>query len=148
MEAGKGSLLSLIDTNKPIALVDDCSDDNYMLKHEIKFLFGETRIITFRCGESLLHYLQHHEAENDIPGLILLDLHMCGMDGAQTLDYLRSRPRFANIPVIAVSGTANRSEIFHVMGQGAQGFLPKPVSRNQLVRALHGESVTPPCGEK
>lgn len=132
-----GEKQDLPETKRPIAVVDDNSDDLFFLKRELAFLFGKTPILTFRGGANLLHYLQDHFHENDRPWLILLDLHMSGMDGFRTLELLQCKASSASIPVIVVSGTLDRHEISAVFRQGVQGFVPKPVSRWQFIKTLN-----------
>jgi DNA-binding NtrC family response regulator len=68
------------------------------------------------------------------PVAVILDLHMWGMSGADTLDVIRStRP---DLPVIAMTGESDPSLAMDLIDRGASEFLPKPVHRGQLVRAL------------
>ncbi|MDB4947610.1 MAG: multi-component transcriptional regulator, winged helix family [Gemmatimonadetes bacterium] len=60
------------------------------------------------------------------PDLILLDLHLPGMDGFQVMEALRARPRGAEIPILVLSGD-DRSEARHrALAGGAKDFLNKP----------------------
>jgi CheY-like chemotaxis protein len=134
----QGSVQALLGTKRPIAVVDDNSDDQFFLKRELNFLFGETPVITFPNGAALLHYLQDHYDE-ERPWLILLDLHMAGMDGFRTLEFLHARKGLNDIPVVVVSGTLDRHEIRAAFGYGARAFLPKPISRWDFLKILnHG----------
>lgn len=144
MEAGKngdtvkrGQVSALLGTRRPIAVVDDNSDDQFFLRRELNFLFGEMPVITFPNGAALLHYLQDHFDE-ERPWLILLDLHMAGMDGFRTLEFLHARKGLNDIPVVVVSGTLDRREIQAAFGYGAQAFLPKPISRWDFIKILNG----------
>jgi two-component system, response regulator len=143
MEAGKdgdtekqGQFKTLLDTRRPIAVVDDNSDDQFFLRRELNFLFGEMPVITFPNGAALLHYLQDHYDE-ERPWLILLDLHMAGMDGFRTLEFLHARKGLNDIPVVVVSGTLDRREIQAAFGYGARAFLPKPISRWDFIKILN-----------
>jgi CheY-like chemotaxis protein len=132
-----GNIEALLNTKRPIAVVDDNSDDQFFLKRELNFLFGEMPVITFQNGASLLHYLQDHFDE-DRPWLILLDLHMAGMDGFRTLEFRHARKGLNDIPVVVVSGTLDKREIMAAFGYGARAFLPKPLSRWDFIKVLNG----------
>ncbi|MGQ9555843.1 MAG: response regulator [Anaerolineae bacterium] len=67
------------------------------------------------------------------PDLIVLDVMMRDMDGWQILEKLRARPDLAKVPVIICS-VLNEPELAYVMG--AQHYLKKPVSQEQLLAAL------------
>lgn len=144
MEAGNevdagisGQVNALLGTRRPIAVVDDNSDDQFFLRRELNFLFGEMPVITFPNGAALLHYLQDHFGE-ELPWLILLDLHMTGMDGFRTLEFLHARKGLNDIPVVVVSGTLDRREKQAAFGYGARAFLPKPLSRWDFIKILNG----------
>jgi two-component system, response regulator len=143
MEAGRGdgkvlgSIDAVLGTKRPIAVVDDNGDDQFFLRRELNFLFGEMPVITFANGAALLHYLQDHY-EDERPWLILLDLHMAGMDGLRTLEFMHGREGLDDIPVVVVSGTLDRREVHAAFGYGARAFLPKPLSRWDFIRILNG----------
>ncbi len=144
MQAGRGgdkgalgSIDALRGTKRPIAVVDDNSDDQFFLRRELSFLFGEMPVITFANGAALLHYLQDH-CDDERPWLILLDLHMTGMDGLRTLEFLHGRKALNDIPIVVVSGTTDKREVHAAFGYGARAFLPKPLSRWDFVKLLNG----------
>lgn len=62
--------------------------------------------------------------------VVLLDIRMPIMDGLETLEKIKSDPRFANIPVIMV--TANSEEKHKALRMGANDFLSKPVDVEEL----------------
>ncbi len=68
--------------------------------------------------------------------LILMDLQMPGMDGFATSRAIRSLPGGHNIPILAL--TANYSDEHRALCRqiGMQGFLAKPIQREELVAAV------------
>jgi two-component system, cell cycle response regulator DivK len=62
------------------------------------------------------------------PSLILMDIGLPGMDGLDFTKELRSEPRTAKIPVVAL--TANNMPLYEraARAAGCQGFIAKPVS--------------------
>ncbi len=71
---------------------------------------------------------------------ILLDLHMQDMDGLEVLQQIRTLPDpySANLPVIICSADTERSRVQACLAAGAQGMLPKPIRKEQLLTFLAG----------
>jgi signal transduction histidine kinase/DNA-binding NarL/FixJ family response regulator len=65
-------------------------------------------------------------AEAFQPDLILLDLHLPGMDGFQVMEALRSRSRAAEIPILVLSGDERPESRHRALAGGARDFLGKP----------------------
>ncbi len=61
-----------------------------------------------------------------LPDLILLDLHMPGMDGCAVVDRLREVPALQPVPVVALSASIKEEEREEVYAR-FDGFLKKPV---------------------
>jgi CheY-like chemotaxis protein len=61
------------------------------------------------------------------PALILLDLHLPGMDGEEVLKHLKADQRTAEIPVVVVSADATNSRVERLLAGGAEAFLTKPL---------------------
>jgi CheY-like chemotaxis protein len=68
------------------------------------------------------------------PDLIILDVYMPVMDGAQFLRHVRARPETAKTPVIALSaGGPSAREM--AIAAGADVFLDKPLRLNEVLGA-------------
>jgi PAS domain S-box-containing protein len=65
-------------------------------------------------------------AEAFQPDLILLDLHLPGMDGFQVMEALRGRPRAGEIPILVLSGDERPESRHRALAGGARDFLGKP----------------------
>lgn len=72
--------------------------------------------------------------ETSTPDLLLLDLQMPIMDGAQTLRAIRGDARFASLPIIIMSGLA--AEVVERRCHGHDAFLHKPFSLQLLLSTL------------
>jgi CheY-like chemotaxis protein len=59
---------------------------------------------------------------------ILLDLEMPGMDGFETLERLRAEPRWADLPVIVVTGREDVGAVDRAFQLGATSFVVKPLN--------------------
>src|SRR6266540_4319493 len=76
-------------------------------------------------------------ARSDPPDLILCDVMMPEMDGFAVLEALRAEPRFAEIPFIFLTALDDRSSTRRGMNLGADDYLPKPFTRNELMEAVN-----------
>ena len=66
------------------------------------------------------------------PALILMDIHLPGMDGAAALKHLRADPATAKIPVIALTASALPEQRDEIMAAGFDGYETKPISVKRL----------------
>lgn len=73
-------------------------------------------------------------ASSDLPCLILLDLMMPVMDGAQFLREMRQDPRLSALPVIVVTADGNATAKAATLG--TQGGLRKPIQLNELLSTV------------
>jgi two-component system cell cycle response regulator DivK len=71
-------------------------------------------------------------AERVVPDLILMDLQLPGIDGAEALRRIRSSQGAAGIPVVAVTAFAMNDDRTRAFEWGFDGYVEKPIS----VRAL------------
>lgn len=73
-------------------------------------------------------------AVEDEPDLIILDLHMQGMDGLQTLTKLRGRGITSRIVMLTVSDADD--DVLTAIGQGADGYLLKDTDPDMLLEQI------------
>ena len=82
---------------------------------------GRLEVETVATGEEALT-----AARRGRPDVILLDLVMPGIDGAETFLALRADEATKKIPVIFVTGKVQRTEIERLRKLGALGVIEKP----------------------
>ncbi|OGA18827.1 MAG: two-component system response regulator NarL [Betaproteobacteria bacterium RIFCSPLOWO2_12_FULL_63_13] len=68
------------------------------------------------------------------PDMILLDLHMSGMDGIQTLKAIRDADLDCRVVVLTVSDSAD--DLVAAIRNGADGYLLKDMEPEELLRAI------------
>ncbi|HIP52102.1 MAG TPA: response regulator [Campylobacterales bacterium] len=66
--------------------------------------------------------------------LILLDVEMPIMDGAEFLKHYHKNPPLTNVPIIAIS--SNDLRIKEILALGADAFIMKPISEEKLMNAI------------
>ncbi|WP_101951809.1 response regulator [Mycobacterium sp. 3519A] len=74
-------------------------------------------------------------AKQTAPDLVLLDLQLPGIDGAETLRRLRQDTLGPHVPVVAVTALAMAEDKARASQAGFDGYVEKPIS----VRALPGQ---------
>lgn len=67
------------------------------------------------------------------PDLVLLDIHMPGMDGHEVCTRLREDPATRFLPVVMVTASGDEDEKLKSIEAGADDFVQKPVNRLELL---------------
>jgi len=70
------------------------------------------------------------------PVLILLDLNLVDLPGAEVLQILRDDPQTADIPVAIVSADAMPRQVQRLMSSGAVAYLTKPINIHKLLELV------------
>ena len=103
-----------------ILLVDDTPENLVSLEAALYGL-GEELVLA-RSGKEALRYLLHDDF-----AVILLDVRMPEMDGFETAELIRSRPRSRQVPILFLTGYRNEEHLFRGYDLGAVDFLFKPI---------------------
>lgn len=78
--------------------------------------------------------------DNFIPDVILLDLHMPGINGLELLTLFRAHPKTAFTPVVLISGDEDQERRFETLTAGGDDYLIKPLRPKHLVAAVTGRA--------
>src|SRR5689334_14067250 len=103
-----------------ILLVDDTPENLVSLEAALSGL-GEELVMANSGKQALRHLL-----EDDFAA-ILLDVRMPEMDGFETAELIRSRPRSRQTPIIFLTGYKSEEHLFRGYDLGAVDFLFKPI---------------------
>lgn len=79
--------------------------------------------------------------KSDPPDIILLDLKMPGCSGHDILKQLKTDPDFRT-PVLVLTGQTDWQSVDACIAEGADGYMTKPVTRDQLLARIE-ELLTP-----
>jgi CheY-like chemotaxis protein len=71
-----------------------------------------------------------------VPDVILLDIHLQGVNGVELCRAIRRDARLAHVPVLAISSDTQPELIAGMRAAGANGFLAKPIQLDDLEQAL------------
>ena len=114
-----------------ILVVDDDISNLRMASHILSA--EQMRVSCLKSGEDALTFLH-----NNRPDLILLDVHMPGMDGFEILASIRSDYETADIPVIFLTADDDSNTETRGLEAGAKDFIKKPfVPEVLLLRVRH-----------
>ena len=91
-------------------------------------------------GYTVAEACNGHEAlamvEQTPPDILLLDIGMRRLDGFAVVRKLRENPRFASLPIVAVTAYAMQGDREKILHSGFDGYLSKPVNSASLVEEL------------
>jgi len=118
----------LSDRRRHVLVVDD---DAIMLKTIKRNLEDEYDVATAVSGKIALKFLENKKTD-----LVLLDYEMPGENGADVLMQLRSRGQTKDLPVVFLTGISDKDKIQQVLALKPQGYLLKPVDREQLLAKI------------
>lgn len=109
-------------------LIAEDMDDNYLL-YKI-YLEKHYDLIRATNGEeAVFKYLECN------PDIILMDIGMPVVDGYQATDAIRQLS--SDIPIVAVTAFAYDEDRRKVMSRGFNGYLSKPLNKDELLKMLH-----------
>lgn len=74
--------------------------------------------------------------EDEVPDLVLLDVVLRDSSGLELCHHIREDPDLADIPILIVSNLGSEEQIKAGLDAGADNYLSKPVSQNELLEAV------------
>jgi two-component system, cell cycle response regulator DivK len=75
-------------------------------------------------------------AQQRHPGVVLLDIQLPGMDGVEALGRLRADPTTREIPVIALTAFAMKTDRERFLAAGFDRYVEKPLDISELRRQV------------
>lgn len=115
---------------KHILVVDD---NAIMLRNIRNMLMEEYRVSMATSGEQGMDIMYE-----DRPDLIILDYEMPGTNGKETLERIRADEKYRDIPVIFLTGFADKEHVDAVLSLKPAGYFVKPPVQLKLLNALKG----------
>jgi two-component system response regulator len=127
--------------SQPILLVEDSADDYEATSRAFKKVNLLNPVVWCQSGQAALDYLKQAGAHKEpktvmLPGLILLDLNMPGLDGRKTLQLIKQDEALKRIPVIILTTSADERDVKACYQLGANTYVQKPVIFEGLIEAI------------
>ena len=70
------------------------------------------------------------------PDLLILDINMPEVTGLDMVEFLRRRPESKDLPIVMLSSEAADSMVDRAMNLGADSYVMKPVTLDELEKAM------------
>lgn len=121
-------------SNRPIILVEDNSDDAFLMQSALQSAGVINPIRIIGDGEEALEYFASAEARDDTqrPRLVLLDVKMPFMSGLDVLEAIRKNPDFRTLTVVMLTSSNEPSDVKRALELGANAYVVKPAAFNDL----------------
>jgi CheY-like chemotaxis protein len=113
-----------------ILLVEDDPDQAALA--ELRLTMAGYQVQTVGRAKALSRHLR----EDARPDLLLLDVMLPDGNGFDILGQLRGRPEFATLPIVLLTVKAELADIRKGLVLGADGYITKPYSKNQLSEVI------------
>ncbi|HEV7766270.1 MAG TPA: response regulator [Thermoanaerobaculia bacterium] len=111
-------------------------EDNDMNMQLVEFLLeeGGYRIVKATSGEEALAITR--EVPGVAPDLILMDIHLPGMDGLSVVRAIKADERTARIPILALTAHAMRGDKDRFLEAGCDGYISKPIDVKTFIASI------------
>lgn len=123
-----------ITSTKTILIVEDTASEMELMSHYLQE--GGYGVISAVSAQDALD-----KAVNLKPDVIVTDIVMPGMSGFELCRSLRKQAATANVPIIICTSKNQEIDRLWGMKQGADMYLTKPFTREQLLRAVRSMMV-------
>jgi CheY-like chemotaxis protein len=111
-------------------------EDNDMNMQLVEFLLeeGGYDIVKATSGEEALEITR--DANGAAPDLILMDIHLPGMDGLSVVRAMKAEPRTRTVPILALTAHAMRGDKDRFLEAGCDGYISKPIDVKTFIASL------------
>ena len=110
-------------------------EDNDMNMQLVEFLLeeGGFDIVKATSGEEALAITQDG---NSAPDLILMDIHLPGLDGLSVVRAMKSDTRTQRVPILALTAHAMRGDKDRFLEAGCDGYISKPIDVKTFISSI------------
>jgi PAS domain S-box-containing protein len=117
-----------------VLVVDDNRTNRRILDGMLKR--WEMKPTLVEGGDEALSELPAAKEAGEPYGLILLDMHMPGMDGFQFVECLRKRPELSTATIMMLTSAGHRGDAERCKALGISAYLLKPIRQSELREAI------------
>jgi two-component system cell cycle response regulator DivK len=115
-----------------LVLIVDDNDRNLRLARDVLRHAGLRTLEAGTAADAL------HLAAVESPDVILMDVRLPDLDGAEALRRLKQDARTAAIPVVALTSFAMKGDREWFLGVGFDGYVAKPISVREFPDQVRG----------
>ena len=120
--------------SKPILLIEDDDVDVMTVKRAIRDLKVTNQLVSIGDGEKAIEYLRTESTTK--PCIILLDLNMPKMDGAEFLKIVKADKALKKIPIVILTTSNSDRDVIESFERGAAGYMVKSVDYEKFVETI------------
>ena len=122
-------------------LVEDNFDDEFLVQHWLRRNGIRNHVISYSSAEPAKRFLtERARSENGhstMPTLALLSLTLAGGGGMELLQWIRGRPEYNRVLILALGNSALEQDIQKAYNMGANGYFAKGIDFDDLAGVLH-----------
>lgn len=124
-----------------ILLAEDGPDDALLFRMALDRAGVRNQLIVLPTSEQALEYLKGEGQFADrrqfpLPRLVFLNLHLPQIGGIGVVKWIRQQPALTGLVVIVITGSTHSPDVARAYQAGANSFIVKPNSLDELTRAL------------
>ena len=123
-----------------ILIAEDDSGHARLIERNLTRAGLNNQIEGFANGQEILDFLflqgEARQRIQDTPYLLLLDIRMPKVDGAEVLRQIKQDPELRKIPVIMLTTTDDPREVERCHGLGCSNYIVKPVDYDKFAEAI------------
>jgi CheY-like chemotaxis protein len=108
-------------------------DDNRMIASSLTQMLN---LLGYEAKAAYGAMMAIQQLAQRVPDVILMDLHMQGLNGIDLCRHLRQDVHLRHVPILAMSSDNQPALIASIREAGASLFLPKPIEIEALEKAL------------
>ncbi len=116
-----------------ILVVDDDEDNCCLVRRAFGQAYPGLEVVTVGNGEEALLYLNDAVS---LPALLITDLNMPRVNGVGLLTRLRQCVAFQDLPALVLTTSDDKGDTQRCFRAGANAFLTKPTSTNDLEKLI------------
>jgi CheY-like chemotaxis protein len=120
--------------SKPILLIEDDDVDVMTVNRALRDSKVANQMVSIGDGEEAIEYLRDESATK--PSIILLDLNMPKMDGAEFLKIVKADNALKKIPVVILTTSNSDRDVAESFELGAAGYMVKSVDYEKFVETI------------
>ena len=98
--------------------------------------YGDRAVVVGSGEEAIDMLFGRSGGEHQAPDLVVLDLHLPGMDGLSVLRRLKGDPRTRRIPVIVLTSSDDGDDLMAARDLGANSYVVKPMNGTRFAETL------------
>jgi CheY-like chemotaxis protein len=123
--------------NQALLLVEDNEHDVFLMRRALKQAEIQNPVYVVSDGEQAIEYLSGNGEFKDrslypFPALVFLDLKLPFKSGHEVLEWIRGEAELDELVVVVLTSSDEPSDIARVYKLGANSYLVKPPSLEQL----------------